>query len=209
MEPMSQALKEWAIAVNALEQGETILLLRKGGIREVGGNFLVECSSSRVVPCAKRVLLYPTYEHQKPELLKASYADQVQPVTSGWHPEQVRIGSFAKLTHIVQVTEPEIVKALQPFHVWNERFVEERLKWKPKSPLYVLLLRVFRLPEAQRIQYRDTYGGCRSWIELEPAIDISTATPVLSDSDYDAQVQNLPLQIAKQPDTQIGRSPNR
>ena len=50
------ALKEWAVAVNALESGKTIMLLRKGGIHERGGRFQV---------AHEQVLLYPTYEHQQ------------------------------------------------------------------------------------------------------------------------------------------------
>jgi hypothetical protein len=69
----THALKEWAVATRALEQGNTVLLLRKGGIHERGGVFTVAQS---------QVLLYPTYEHQKPHLLKAEYADQVEPVAS-------------------------------------------------------------------------------------------------------------------------------
>ncbi|BCX07554.1 MAG: hypothetical protein KatS3mg066_1413 [Fischerella sp.] len=35
------ALKEWAVAVTALEAGKTIMLLRKGGIHERNGRFQV------------------------------------------------------------------------------------------------------------------------------------------------------------------------
>jgi len=53
----THALKEWA-AVDALEQGKTImLLLRKGGIHEQGGRFKV---------AQNQILLYPTHEHQQP-----------------------------------------------------------------------------------------------------------------------------------------------
>ena len=38
---LSFALKEWNIAVKALEKGQTILLLRKGGIKEISGQFQV------------------------------------------------------------------------------------------------------------------------------------------------------------------------
>ena len=31
---LSHAFKEWAVAIEALEAGKTIMLLRKGGIRE-------------------------------------------------------------------------------------------------------------------------------------------------------------------------------
>ncbi len=58
---LRQALKEWAIAIEALETGKTIILLRKGGIREKGGHFQAKYL---------QVWLYPTYEHQKPQLLK-------------------------------------------------------------------------------------------------------------------------------------------
>ena len=34
MESLQHALKEWAVAVKALERGETALVVRKGGIRE-------------------------------------------------------------------------------------------------------------------------------------------------------------------------------
>jgi len=37
---LSHALKEWSVAVEALEAGKTIMLLRKGGIREASKNFL-------------------------------------------------------------------------------------------------------------------------------------------------------------------------
>ena len=34
MNSLGHALKEWAVAVEALERGETALVVRKGGIRE-------------------------------------------------------------------------------------------------------------------------------------------------------------------------------
>jgi len=64
----THALKEWAAAVDALEQGKTIMLLRKGGIHEQGGRFKV---------AQNQILLYPTHEHQQPFLLRHDYAEQV------------------------------------------------------------------------------------------------------------------------------------
>lgn len=189
MGQLHQALKEWAIAVDALSQGDTILLLRKGGIRETGGKFAVECGTSGSRSAC--VLLYPTYEHQKPELLKPAYSDRVQPVPSGWHPGQVKISGMANITHIFQVSEADRVEALQPFHIWNERFVTERLKWKPKSPLYILLLRVSRLTDPRLIDYKEQYGGCRSWIDLQESFDIETAVPVMDNAQYDSRVAEI------------------
>ncbi len=172
-------LKEWAVAVEALEKGETILLLRKGGIREERGSFAIS---------HQKVLLYPTYEHQKPHLLKTAYAGQVEPVPSGWHPPAVRIGSWAELTDIFQVSEEETVSALLPFHIWNQQFVHERFGWKPRQPLTVLLLRVYQLVQAEMLPFRPEYGGCRSWMDLAEPISPEGSTPVIENATYAQQV---------------------
>ncbi|MFB2935011.1 DUF1802 family protein [Aerosakkonemataceae cyanobacterium BLCC-F154] len=172
---INYALKEWAVAVDALSAGKTILLLRKGGIREEGNHFKV---------AHNEVLLYPTFEHQKPDLLKPEYADRVTPVTSGWHPETIRIGAWAKITDILMVSFEPSIKALLPFHVWNEKFVSDRLKWKPLQPIYLLFLRTYKLSEPQEIPYRAEYGGCKSWIELQEDISVANTTPVLTDTEY-------------------------
>lgn len=176
---LTAALKEWAIAVNALLAGDTILLLRKGGIREQG--FTI---------ASPQIWLYPTYEHQKPHLLKPAYASQVMSVEPGWHPPTVEIQAQATITHSYEVTEPAVVEALLPFHIWNAEFVSERLKWKARLPLTVLLLRVYTLPAAQPIPYRAEYGGCKSWIDLQADLS-SPATPVLDDLAYQAKVKAI------------------
>ncbi|MGC1218532.1 MAG: DUF1802 family protein, partial [Phormidesmis sp.] len=58
---ITAALKEWSVAVDALAAGETILLLRKGGIKEDNGQFSAQ---------ADRAMLFPTFEHQRRDLLK-------------------------------------------------------------------------------------------------------------------------------------------
>lgn len=182
METTTHALKEWAVAVEALTQGKTIMLLRKGGIKEEGNRFQV---------VHDQILLYPTYEHQQSHLLKTEYATQVNSVTSGWHPETIGINSWAKITNILQVSNESTVTKLLPYHIWNEQFISERFNWKPRQPLYVILLRTYRLSEAVMISYRQEYGGCRSWIDLVEPIVIKGAIPVLSDTKYTQQVMEI------------------
>jgi hypothetical protein len=169
------ALKEWEVTVNALLEGKTVMLLRKGGIHERGGRFQV---------AHEQILLYPTYEHQQPFLLKPKYAELVYPVTPGWRPEKVRINSWAEITDIFPVHNEATVNALLPFHIWNEHFISDRLKWKPNQPLYILLLRAYKLPQVQEIPYRPEYGGCKSWIKLAESISVQGAEPVLPNSTY-------------------------
>ncbi|PSP16224.1 MAG: hypothetical protein BRC58_09750 [Cyanobacteria bacterium QS_8_64_29] len=173
------ALKEWAVTVEALESGEAIALLRKGGLRDAGKRFQLPY---------RRVLLYPTYEHQQPHLLQSPYAERVTPVPSGWRPETVRIGSWANITDAFCVCDAEALQALLPYQVGNARFAQERLRWKPQQPLSVLLLRTYRLPQPQALPYRPAYGGCRSWIELETSVSLAGATPALDENSYRERV---------------------
>jgi hypothetical protein len=178
----THALKEWAVAVDALEQGKMMMLLRKGGIKEESNRFTVAHNP---------ILLYPTHEHQQPNLLKSEYSAQVTPVTSGWHPETVRISSWAEITDILLVSDERAVATLLPYHIWNEKFVSDRLRWKPRQSLFILLLRTYRLPQPQWITYRPEYGGCRSWIDLAEPINIESAVPVLDDATYTQRVTQL------------------
>lgn len=182
MKTTTHAFKEWAIAVEALTKGKTILLLRKGGIKEENNRFEV---------AYRQILLYPTYEHQKPQLLKPEYRDRVTEVASGWHPQTVPIKSWAHITDILQLTEAETLAALEPYHIWNETLSRDRFQWKPKQPLYLLLLRVYRLPETINLPYRDEYGGCRSWIDLEMPLSLEDSIPVIGDREYQTQVQAI------------------
>ena len=183
--PLQHALKEWAIAVDALSTGETIVLLRKGGIREQ--KFQVK---------HPLVWLYPTYEHQKPDLLKPKYASQVVAVESGWHPATVTIQCCAEITEVLPIASKTQVEALQPYHIWNEKMVEERLKWKPQQPIVVLLLKVYRLASERAIDYNDAYGGCKSWIDLIEPIESDRLSPVLAESEYERRVKEIQTAIA-------------
>ena len=194
MRSTTHALKEWAVAVDALESGKTIVLLRKGGIREEGNQFKV---------AQDEILLYPTFEHQQPDLLKPEYAGKVSPVESGWHPETVRIGAWAKITDIFMVSYEPSVKALLPYHIWNEQFVSDRLKWKHRQPVYILLLRTYKLAQPQFIPYQPEYGGCKSWIDLVEQVSIADATPVLSDAEYNKQATAIRAAIANPQSAQL------
>ena len=179
---LQNALKEWAIAVDALIAGQTVLLLRKGGIREIGKHFQVP---------HQHVWLYPTYEHQKPHLLKPKWARQVTPVKTGWHPPHSTIQAWADVAHVWTVRNQQAVESLLPFHIWNEQFVTERFRWKPNQPLNLLLLRVHQLTTPVHIDWHPNYGGCRSWLALENPLDTQPSTPVLNDLEWITTVETI------------------
>ncbi|MGG6237186.1 DUF1802 family protein [Nodosilinea sp. AN01ver1] len=182
----SWVLKEWQVAIAALLQGDTILLLRKGGIREAKGQFSL---------AAREVLLLATLEHQKLALLKdefRSLANSEQPD----QPDQVRFEGWATITHAFLLQAETEVAPLLPYLVWNEQFVAERLSWQPDRPLYALLLRAYRFESPLLLPRHKGYSGCRSWVDIGREIEVDDQAPALSEADYQNQVEailaNLP-----------------
>ncbi len=173
MDSLRHALKEWAVAVEALERGETALVIRKGGIREKA--FAV---------ANRRFLLLPGYEHQKPELLKPGYRELLKGIPDLTDDGPLRFTSFVEVEGAYEVSEPEALEAIDPYHIWAPGYAESRLKWRPKKPLTVLALRTYLLPEPVELPYSGAYGGCKSWIELAEPVSTAGARPARDDGAF-------------------------
>ena len=177
MDSLRYALKEWAVAVKALERGETALVVRKGGIRE----------KAFAVP-KTRFLLLPGYEHQRPELLKSEHRHLMEGIPDLTDDGPLRFSSFAEVSGAYEISEPEELTALDPHHMWTSEYAESRLKWRPKKPLTVLVLRTYLLPETVELPFVDEYRGCKSWIELQQTVPVEGARPALSEEGFQALV---------------------
>ena len=66
---MPIAFKEWAVTVRALAEGEQLVTLRKGGIREPGKHFSLD---------HERFFLYPTFDHQRRDLVRESHQPEMR-----------------------------------------------------------------------------------------------------------------------------------
>ncbi|HEY7067246.1 MAG TPA: DUF1802 family protein [Chloroflexota bacterium] len=173
------AFKEWAVTCRALAEGRQIVLVRKGGIREEGRQFRVE---------EPRFLLCPTYEHQHADLLQPPYRGDLDAALASQPPAgTVRLEHWAEVTDVHQTLEPADVEALAPHFIWTTTYAQERLRWQPKKPLYVLLLRVYRLAHAHEVPVLPSYLGCKSWVELEQPVSLEGMVPVLDDASYAAR----------------------
>lgn len=174
------ALKEWAVACEALGSSRQILLLRKGGIREEHKEFRVERSE---------FILFPTYEHQRAELLKPeARADLAAVLAERGSTERVELRYLARVAEVFDLTESEQLAALAPLHVWSEKYALERLRWRPRKPLQVLALRVYRLNAPVRLPLRPEYGGCKSWLTLAEPVVVGSAQPVLDEAPFAEQL---------------------
>ena len=170
---LGHALKEWAVAVKALERGETALVVRKGGIRE----------KAFAVP-KTRFLFFGGYEHQKAEQLKPLYHDLLASIPQRKDDGPVLFTSFAEVDAAHEISESDELDAIDPYHIWTPEYAESRLKWRPKKPLTVLVLRVHLLAEPVELPYSASYGGCKSWIELEESVSTAGSRPALDDEAY-------------------------
>ncbi len=174
MDTLQHALKEWAVAVEALERGETALVVRKGGIRE----------KSFAVP-KTRFLFFKSYEHQNPDQLKPLYHDLLRSIPERRDDGPVIFTSFAEVQGAYEVSEADELEALDLYHIWTHEYAESRLKWRPKKPLTVLVLRAYLLAEPVEVPYRVEYGGCKSWIELEESVPTAGSRPALDDAAFE------------------------
>jgi hypothetical protein len=188
MSKQSIALKEWAVAVQALKEGDQIFILRKGGIEEETRDFQVKTNF---------FYLYPTYEHQKKHLLKDSYQSQMDNTLQGWSLEDkhVIITTCAEMVEDIEITDQAQLDRLLPYHIWTESFTEDRLRWKRTSPLHLMLLRVFKLDMPREADIYSEYLGCKSWIQLQGEWEDISKTPVLNDADFAERLSTVKREL--------------
>lgn len=167
-------LKEWATVCHALENGRQMVLLRKGGIYEAAGEFELE---------NREFLFFPTYLHQNAKMLKADAQETLDPRTA--EPEQVRISSAGVVTDIIRLRSRTQMDALDDEHVWAPPLIDMRFSYRPDNPLYLLLLRAYRLHQPAAIENMVAYAGCKSWVPLDQPVETGDALPVLDDVKYE------------------------
>lgn len=180
---MRTAFKEWAVVCRALASGRQILILRKGGLVEPGGEFQPE---------HREFLLFPTYLHQSAEALVADWRDVLDQVRAEQPPEgTIRIEHLAAITHSIRVTSASTSARLTSHHVWADDVIDERLRRWGTESVYALLVRVAALPEPVTLPMLPSYGGCTSWVELAQDIPTERALPVLSESEFEQRARRL------------------
>jgi hypothetical protein len=171
---MNIALKEWSSVIAALDQGHQIFLLRKGGIVEQKRGFEVR---------HKSFLLYPSFEHQHALSLKAEFRHLAQPPP----------GPGILISHMADVTDVRIAPNVRDrlvedtANIWNESLIDMRYNYRPDLPLFVLVLRAYRLRQPVTIPDRPSYAGCKSWVNLTEEIAAEHVTPILDDAAFAAR----------------------
>jgi hypothetical protein len=163
------ALKEWSAAVHALLDGRQRVLLRKGGIGE-----------KRFELAAGEFLLFPTVAHSHAERVRPEHQDLLAAAAADSTEAELVIRAAAKVVAAVPVNRPEGLSAIEDLHIWTADSVRaDRLDFRPKHKLAVLVVSATPLVEPLRIVRTPDYAGCKSWVELP--LEGSLAPPVHED----------------------------
>jgi hypothetical protein len=179
------ALKEWAVICHALLEGEQIIDLRKGGLREDGRHFGVESDTA---------WLYPTTEHQRAELLRPAYRHWIDLAAGSPVGGPITIASWIDVVETATVSEAAQLEPLLGKVIWTDDYAESRLSWKARDPLTVLVCRAYRLADPITVEWSDDYGGCTSWVTLNGLPDdprTLASEPALSDVAFDARLKGV------------------
>jgi hypothetical protein len=167
------ALKEWAIVCKAAEDGNQVLLFRKGGIMEYRNGFELK---------HKNFFLFPTFEHQSMESIREEYKKEFENLTkqheqkdlnstvpndSQIFPDTTTINSFVEISYFNEINDINKLEKLEKFHIWNLDYVKMRFNYNPKKPLFLVLLRTYKLKDAIKIHNKPEWSGCKSWIQID------------------------------------------
>ncbi len=168
------AFKEWASIVDVLGRGEQVLILRKGGIHEKGKKFSI---------AYEEFFLFPTFEHQNPKDLKPHTEEILGKVLAAKpDPAILPIQYYCVVEESFWISEEKSLEALEPFHTWSRECLKGRFEWGEEKGLFGIIVRTYTFPKPVQLECLKRYGGCRSWVELEKALECATLKPVLSDS---------------------------
>ena len=177
---LSIALKEWSAVISALRDGRQMVLLRKGGIHETAGEFEIE---------HRRFVFFPTYLHQNSEMVKPAEQQRLDALSA--QPAFVTIDTAAEITDIIQLRDRAQMDALDDQHIWAPPLIDMRFNYRPANPLYLLIVRAYRLASPRTLENTPAYAGCKSWVPLEETIAFDGATAALDDAAFGQKRQPI------------------
>lgn len=153
------SLKEWGAAIHALLRGRQQILLRKGGIHEKA--FATPDGSSHY-------LLFPTVAHTHAERTRPEHHDLLAAGDGDATDDWLTFRAGVWTVDVIPVTRPERLPELADLHIWTDESIRtDRVEFRPKHPLQVLVVRPIELPQPVRLPRLEAYGGCTSWIDVQ------------------------------------------
>jgi hypothetical protein len=159
--PNHTALKEWASVIEALESGDQVVLIRKGGLADQ--TFGVEAS---------RFYLFPTNYHD----------------AGGGEPSHVRITHWAEVVKTWQIRDSELLPRLEALTILDRDAIDTRYRFRPDQAINVIAVRAYRLAKPADVAMKAEYAGCKSWVSVDEEVDIDGSLPALREDEMQSRI---------------------
>ncbi len=147
--------------MHAMLDGRQTVLLRKGGIGE-----------KRFALTASEFLFFPTVAHGHADRVRSEHRGLLDEAAPDSTDDEVVIRAGARVIAAVSVAQPERIDEIGDLHIWTPESVRaERLDFRPRHRLTVLVVSARALREPFRLARTPAHAGCTSWVDLpvEPA----------------------------------------
>ncbi|MFX0097783.1 MAG: DUF1802 family protein [Candidatus Hodarchaeota archaeon] len=174
---IDKALKDWSTVINALGRGIQTILIRKGG------RFVTEEKETFKI-AYDNFLLYPTYAPEQKKNIKKQFYDLSDRAFSSRPAEGVKIEFSARCEDVIEVKDFEKLKSLSNHYVWLDDHVKRWFEGIKAKKAYVLVLRVYRLPEPLVFEVSDAMARSMVWVNLPSSVSTEGAVPVLDNEEF-------------------------
>ena len=176
------AFKEWAVVCTALGTGRQTIILRKGGIDEGCEGFRVE---------HKEFWMLPTRFHQDASQLTADAEPLWRKVSNEPSPPgKFLVDLYAVVEKVFEVSELIVLKKVAGEHILSPETIQQRFHYRHPG-LFVLAVRIYRIPQPFEVDDSPYIAGCKSWVELPGPLSIAGASAVLDDAGWRARVNAI------------------
>ena len=176
------ALKESFAVVHALEDGEQVILLRKGGIRDPQGEFQLK---------HREFLLYPAAEHAEESFVRSEWRARFQKNTPAAVAGEVEFRVYAGVAWAHPIRDLNALAGLESHHIWTPEFLEKRMRYRPLEPTLLAVVRAYRLARPIRQAVLPEYAGCKSWVPLAEPVSLEGAEPVMDNRRFRAALEKI------------------
>ena len=108
------------------------------------------------------------------------------------HPIELR--GYVEIVDAITISDTEQLDAVTSKVIWSDEYATSRMQWKRRDPLWVLIVRAYRLVEPITVAWSDDYKGCTSWVDLNDVPDDLAAVesvPAISDDVFNVRANSV------------------
>jgi len=185
-----KALKEWATVVKALGEGKQTILVRSG-------RFITK-REGKLKFTYDEFFLYPTFTKQTKDKFKEQFHSDFDAAITARVKDKIMLEFYVQIKEIYEVAEIKKLVDLDSYYVWTSSHVEDYFQETKDKKLYVITLRVFKLPRPEFIKVAGRTG--MTWVNLPNPISTQGYLPVLKDDEFKNKVGSIKQIIGKPPE---------